>query len=142
MKPFQLLAAALLSLSLAGPALAAADPAQYVLTQAVYNKMLAIQKDSEKLKLKEKDNEGDNDATVEGIMKAIDSEPAARALLARHGLSSKEFALATLASMHAGFALMAESMMDKKAKEKAMAGYTKAQQQNINFLRPLAKMEK
>jgi hypothetical protein len=142
MKPFQLLAAALLSLSLAGPALAAADPAQYVLTQAVYNKMLAIEKESQKLKHKDKDEDGDNDASVEGIMKSIDSDPAARALLARHGLSSKEFALASLAAMHAGFALMAESMMDKKAKEKAMAGYTKAQQQNINFLRPLAKMEK
>lgn len=138
MKLLSAFAAAMLSLTLAVPAFAAADPAQYVLTQSVYSKIKAMEPELKKLEKNEKDDDDGEDLdTVEDIVKMIDSKPAAKALLARHGLSSKEYALAMLAMVHAGFAVAAESMMDQKAIAKAMAGYTKAQQQNIVFMRPL-----
>lgn len=137
MKLMSAFAAAMLSLTLAVPAFAAADPGQYVLTQSVYSKIKAMEPELKKLEKNEQDDDGEDLDTVEDIVKMIDSKPAAKALLARHGLSSKEYALAMLAMVHAGFAVAAESMMDQKAIAKAMAGYTKAQQQNIVFMRPL-----
>lgn len=134
MKTSKLLAAAVISLCLAGTALAAADPAQYVLTQPVYNKVMAVQKEVEKAGLKEEDD-GEDLETVEAIVKMIESKPAAKAILARHGGAPKDYALTVLAVFHAGFHVAMEPQMDKQGQAKLMAGYTKAQQQNIVFMR-------
>jgi hypothetical protein len=135
MKTSKLLAAAVISLCLAGTALAAADPAQYVLTQPVYNKVMAVQKEVEKAGLKEEDDDGEDLDTVDDIVKMIESKPAAKAILARHGVSPKDYALTVLAVFHAGFHVAMEPQMDKQGQAKLMAGYTKAQQQNIVFMR-------
>ena len=114
---------------------AAADPAQYVLTQPVYNKVMAVQKDVEKAGLKQEDDDGEDLETVEEIVQMIESKPAAKAILTRHGVSPKDYALTVLAVVHAGFHVAMEPQMDKQGQAKLMAGYTKAQQQNIVFMR-------
>ena len=44
----------------------------------------------------------------------LDKEPRAKAVLARHGLSTREFALTTYAMLHAGMFVGLEPTINKK----------------------------
>lgn len=135
-----LLAAAGLALCMtcSGAALAAADPSRFLLTPALMTKMKTLE--AETAKTAEHEDDGDDAAgvrTVEDLQRKIDGTPALRQLLARHGLTSREYAMAMFAALHAGMHVGFENAMGKKGAADAMAGYTKEQRANVDLIRKL-----
>ena len=129
----------LLAASFALPVQAAEDPARFLLTTALMNKMKAAEPDLKKL---EKDDDDDADygkdgASVEEVIATINKRPDAVAALKKHGITPREYALAMFASLHAGMFVAMEPMMDKKKKDEAVAKYTREQQANIALFRTL-----
>jgi hypothetical protein len=169
------LLASLILLGLHLPASAAADPAQFRLTDELLRKLEATDAEAKKLAAasrKQKpraakdgddadaesdeddteDDEGDQDDrksgeskrddSVEGIARKVDADPKVKAMLAKHGISSMEYALSVHAMLHAGMYLMFENSMPKPKAVELFNGYTKAQQANIELLRKSAIMKK
>lgn len=137
MKPSKLFAAAFTALLLCASHARAADPEEhFLLTPALLNKLKAAAPELKKLdkEAREDDDEKGN-PTVEEYARAIDKEPRARAVLAKHGMSSREFALVTFAMMHAGLYVGLEPTMNKKQAAEMLAKFTKEQQANIALLR-------
>jgi hypothetical protein len=168
----------LILLGLHLPASAAADPAQFRLTEEMLRKLEATDAEAKKLAAasrKQKpgaaedgdddadadaesdeddtgDEEGDQDDrksgqskrddSVEGIARKVDADPKLKALLAKHGLSSMDYALSVHAMLHAGMYLMFENSMPKPKAVELFNGYTKAQQANIELLRKSAIIKK
>jgi hypothetical protein len=130
-------AAALLAAGIAcsSAASAAADPSHYLLTYTVIEKFKAFEKDTRKDERAEDDALNPRDA--DDLIRKLDKDPAAKAALARHGLSTREFALATFAMLHAGFFVAMEGAMDKKKAAEALAGYTQEQRANIEMMRQM-----
>lgn len=129
-------------------ALAADDPADFRLTAALLDKVEAIDAEARRLGLDNDDDEdsdaGDDEdadgdssggADIDSLVRKIESDPRHRALVARHGISARELALAALATLHAGTYLAFEQAMDKDGAAKLLAGYTPAQRANIELLR-------
>ena len=165
------LLACLILLGLQLPATAAADPAQFRLTEELLRKLKATDEEAKKLaaasrkakpkKAQDEDDEADaededadddadddrksgksdKDDSVEGIARKVDADPKLKALLARHGLSSMDYAMSVHAMLHAGMYLMFESSMPKPKATELYSGYTKAQQANIALLRTSATMK-
>ncbi|WP_427915451.1 hypothetical protein ACPWT1_11270 [Ramlibacter sp. MMS24-I3-19] len=126
----RLVTAFVLALGLAAPALAQQPTyTSYALTVLTLQKMQAAAKEIEKKVGKKYDNDKtdndktDNDLSVASIEKMLNSVPEAKPILAKHGLSSKEYALATMAGVEAGMHLMFEPAMDKKGASQLMASY-------------------
>ena len=88
-----------------------------------------------------KSGRSDKDDSVEGIARKVDADPKLKALLAKHGLSSMDYAMSVHAMLHAGMYLMFESSMPKPKATELYNGYTKAQQANIELLRTSATMK-
>lgn len=131
--------ATLLSMCIFSFAHAAPDADRYVLTTSTLQKLKAINADVEKLKLKDLDNdedeEDDGGKSVEDFAKAIDAHPKAKAVLAKHGMTSMEYSLAVHALFAAAFYLGFEPSMDKKKAASLYASYPKERQANIELLR-------
>lgn len=130
--------AALLMTALAPLALAADDAAQFRLTAALLDRLDAIQAEGEKLKADDAGDEDDDEGDIEdtdAFVKRIEGDPRLRALLARHGVTARDFALAAQALVHAGTFLAFEGALDKQGIERATAGFTAAQRANIELLR-------
>ena len=149
MNLFQLAAAVALSLSmlLSAPALAAPadEVANFVVTPALLKKLENAERESKLLKRDNDDEDDDSDSgeqTVESAIKKLERDPRARALLAKHGISSREMVLASFAMLHAGFYVMMEKSMDKQKAAQAYNGYTKAQKANIVLMRTYAAKDK
>lgn len=146
MKSLKFLLAAVLALSLHLQASAATPTTKadnYVITPAFMAKMQAMQKDPTLKKMKDNDDDAAEDATSKKLTDPVDDfeyklnkDPAAKAALAKYGLTTREFSMAMVASLHAGFYLMGEAV-DKKASQAAYAKFTKAQQSNIELLRKM-----
>ncbi|OVZ63696.1 hypothetical protein CDO44_03290 [Pigmentiphaga sp. NML080357] len=128
-----LLAIAVTALS-AGGALAAsgADPAHFRLTPALLDRMEAVAAELKNVKTADVDDDDDDaDAeSVEDIARKLDAQPKVRAALARHGLTSLEYATATLAALHAGMYLATGQGADTKA----LASFTPEQRANIKTM--------
>lgn len=118
----------------------AAEPEErFLLSAALLNKLKAAAPDIKKL---EKDNDDEESRNGKGrdlsaleFEKAIDKIPRAKAVLAKHGLSTREFALSTYAMMHAGMFVALEPSMNKKQAAEMLAGFTREQQANVALLR-------
>jgi hypothetical protein len=169
------LLACLILLGFQLPAAAAADPAQYRLTEDMLRKLEATDAEAKKMaaasrkpkarsekngadddtdadqeddsKDEEEDDDragskSDKDDSVEGIVRKIEADPRLKALLARHGISSLDYAMSMHAMLHAGMYLMFESSMPKPKAAELLSGYTKAQQANIELLRKSAILKK
>ena len=170
------LLAGLILLSLHLSASAAADPAQFRLTEDLLRKLEATDAEAKKLAAASrkqkpgsaKDGDDDADAesdeddtedeesdqddrktgqskrddSVEGIARKVDADPQLKALLAKHGISSMDYALSVHAMLHAGMYLMFENSMPKPKAVELFDGYTKAQQANIELLRKSAIIKK
>ena len=113
--------AALLMTALAPLAVAADDAAQFRLTAALLDRLDAIQAEGEKLKADdagdedEDEDDGDDEDDVEDtdtFVKRIEGDPRLRALLARHGVTARDFALAAQALVQAGTFLAFEGALD------------------------------
>lgn len=135
--PAFLLALAL-SLGAASATHAADDPAaRHRLTTAALQKIQAADAEMKKQPAAPsvKEEEADEDETVDAMVRRIDRDPRLKAVLARHGLGSREFALSVHALLHAGAYLAFEKSLDKAAAAKLYAGYTVEQRANIELMR-------
>ncbi|MFT3663862.1 hypothetical protein [Piscinibacter sp.] len=142
---FALVAAALLAAALvattAGSAWAAGgtDPARFRLTPALLERMEAATAEVRKLPqapakadADDGDDEDESEAeSVDDIARKLDADPRVRAALARHGLSSREYATAVLAALHAGMALATE----KAAAPGTARNFTPEQRANVEVMR-------
>jgi hypothetical protein len=128
----------LLAACLSAPAYAKEDASHFLLTPALMQKFKAAQADAAKYEREDKDDDkddGDKDQSIEGIMKKIERDPKAKALLAKHGIGTREYAHAAYAMLHAGMFVALEKSMDKAGREKLYAGYTSEQKANISLMR-------
>ena len=73
--------------------------------------------------------------SVQELARQLDADPRIRALLARHRVSSIEYATAVYAALHAGMFLAMESLADKASRTSALASFTPEQRANIELLR-------
>lgn len=128
------LIALVLAFCMAGAVHAAADPERYLLTPATLKKMDAVNKDLAKADIKDSEDDND-DMSVEEFARMLDSHPQAKAVLARNGISSMDYALATYATVAAAMHLMFEPSMDKKKIPALLASYPKERRANIELLR-------
>ena len=138
MKLHRMFAAAFVALLLCSShAGAASADEHFVLTPGLLNKLKAAAPELKKLEKdeEEKDDGKSNNMSVEEFTRVIDKEPRARAILAKHGLSAREFALTTYAMMHAGMFVALEPSMNKKQAAEMLAGFTKEQRANVGLLR-------
>lgn len=144
MKLTHILAAATLALAVSAPALAVSDKdaETFLLTPALFEKMKKAEPELKALNIKDESEDEDGESTVNDIIKSIDKHPRAKAVLAKHGLSSKEVALASVAMIHAGMYVALEGQMDKKGAADLMKSYTREQRANIAFMRTVAKTSK
>jgi len=129
------LAALTLAAATAGAwAAGAADPARFRLTPALLDRMEAAAAELRKLPQApgSSGDEDDDDAeSVEDLARRLDAHPQVRAALARQGLTSREYATATLAALHAGMALAVE----KAPGAQPAPGFTPEQRANVEVMR-------
>lgn len=130
-----------LALALLGTAAHAAppDPAHYTLTPQTLQKLKSAEADMEKL-VHEGDDEDLSSLSVEQAARKIDSNPARKAALAKHGLTGMDLALSAHAMLHAGTYLMFEKEMDKAKAAELYRSYTAEQKANIELVRKTAQM--
>jgi len=139
MKMTRLFAAAFVVLLLCASHVKAAGPEErFLLTPALLAKMKAAGPELKKLE-KDDDEEQDdgksNNMSAEEFTRVLDKEPRAKAILARHGLSTREFALTSYAMLHAGMFVGLEPSMNKKQAAEMLATFTKEQRANVALLR-------
>ncbi|MBC5784904.1 hypothetical protein H8N03_18300 [Ramlibacter sp. USB13] len=126
-----------LALGLAAPAVAE-DFTRYALSVATIQKVQSASKEIEKkVGKKYEDNKADENMDAARFAKFVDSVPEAKPILAKHGLSSKEFAHASFAMMEAGLFVMLtmDPKADQKEAAKLMATYPAETRANIELLR-------
>lgn len=131
-----LAALALIATTAGAWAAGAADPARLRLTPALLDRMEAAAAELRRLLQApgkdSDDGDGDDDAeSVEDIARKLDAHPQVRATLARQGLTSREYAAATLAALHAGMVLAVE----KAPGAKPAQGLTPEQRANVELMR-------
>jgi len=139
MKMTRLFAAAFVALLLCASHASAADPEErFLLTPALLAKMKAAGPELKKLDKddeEEQDGGKSNNLSAEAFARILDKEPRARAILARHGMSTREFALTSYAMLHAGMFVGLEPTMNKKQAAEMLAKFTKEQRANVELLR-------
>jgi len=140
MKPSKLFAAAFVALLLCATQAQAAEPEEhFLLTPALLAKLKAAAPDIKKLEKKDdedgNEDERNNNLSAEAFARVLDKEPRAKAVLAKHGLSTREFALSTYAMLHAGMFVGLEPSMNKKQAADMLAGFTREQRANVALLR-------
>lgn len=130
----RLMASALLALALAAPAFAQSGFTRHTLTVALLEKHQAATRDIEKA-IKKTPDDGDKDGvSVDEFAKELDTTPGVKPILARHGLTSRAYALTAIALFEAGFHLMMEPTMGNNVKQ-ALASYPAEMRANIELLR-------
>lgn len=144
--PYATGVAAALALSVflcAAPAWAGTPDEHFVLSPTLVQKVKAATRDLEKLDLPDSDDKEDDKHRKNGLLdveyfaKSIESKPGVKPTLAKHGLSSREYALASYAVTHGALYLAMEPTAGKKGAADMMAKFTKEQQANIALLRKL-----
>lgn len=139
MKMTRLFAAAFVALLLCASHVKAADPEErFLLTPALLAKMKAAGPELKKLEKdddEERDDGKSNNMSVDEFARVLDKEPRAKAVLAKHGLSTREFALTSYAMLHAGMFVGLEPTMNKKQAAEMLAKFTKEQRANVELLR-------
>lgn len=135
----RLLAAFLLAFGFALQANAAEEFERHALTVSMVEKYKAATKELEKAIKKKEEKEDEetskDDPSVDDIAKELDRTPGVKPILKKHGLSSREYALTTLALFQAGFWLAMEPSMDKKKAAIQYAAYPAEVRGNIELLR-------
>lgn len=74
---------------------------------------------------------------VERFIQSVEKRPGAKSIVARHGLSTKEFGLATYALIDASLYLAIEKMSSQVEAAKTLSKMTREQQANIVLVRKL-----
>jgi predicted protein tyrosine phosphatase len=137
----RLLASVLLALGIAAPAFAYEDFERHTLTLPLLEKFQAASLEADKLsKNKDEDKAAKDDMTTDEMVKMLDATPGVKPLLAKHGLTSRSYALTALALFQAGFWVAMESSMDKKKAAAQLAAYSPETRANIELLRKNPKL--
>lgn len=110
------------------------SPERFRLTPQLLDRMEALQAASPATARPGDDDEPDAQS-VQELARQLEADPRIRALLARHQLSSMEYAIAAHAVLHAGMYLAMESVADKPSRASALASFTPEQRANIELLR-------
>ncbi|EER61259.1 conserved hypothetical protein [Acidovorax delafieldii 2AN] len=114
---------------------ASAAPAErFRLTPALLDRMEAVQAASQAIAHDSEDQDVDAQS-VEELARALEADPRIRSLLARHKITSTDYAAAVFAAVHAGAFLAMESAARKKDLAAALASFTPEQRANIEVLR-------
>ncbi|WP_292040030.1 hypothetical protein [Massilia sp. UBA6681] len=139
MKMTRLFAAAFVALLLCASHARAADPEErFLLTPALLAKMKAAGPELKKLEKDDEEEQDDgksNNMSADEFARVLDKEPRAKTILARHGMSTREFALTSYAMLHAGMFVGLEPTMNKKQAAEMLAKFTKEQRANVELLR-------
>jgi hypothetical protein len=138
MKLTRLFAAAFVALLLCATHVGAAEPEErFLLTPGLLAKLKAAAPDIKKYEKDHEDDkdDGKNNLSAEEFARVLDKDARARTILAKHGLSTREFALTSYAMMHAGMFVGLEPTMNKKQAAEMLASFTREQQANIALLR-------
>ncbi|GEM_PF-798751 len=139
MKMTRLFDAAFVALLLCASHVKAADPAErFLLTPALLAKLKAAGPELKTLENdedEEKDDGKSNNMSADEFARVLDKEPRAKTILARHGMSTREFALTSYAMLHAGMFVGLEPTMNKKQAAEMLAKFTKEQRANVELLR-------
>lgn len=137
MKMTRLFATAFVALLLCASHVGAAQPEErFLLTPTLLAKLKTVAPELQKLdKREEEEDDGKDSPTVEDYVRILEKEPGAKAILARHGMSTRQFALLTFAMAHAAVFVGVEPHMDKKQAAEMLATFTKEQRANIALLR-------
>ena len=109
----------------------AADPATFRLTPALMDRMDKVAAELKHLPQQDGDDDDGDAQSIQDIARKLDAHPQVRAALARHGLTSREYATAMLAALHAGMALAVEKAPGAKSGQ----GFTPEQRANVEVLR-------
>ena len=138
------LKSAVLVLSLlSAPAMAAEDASRFQLSSAIMQKLMSAEAAMKLLRKPddEKIEEGaiDKDQSIEAAIRRIDADPQTSAVLAKHGLSSRDLVLSTRALYHAGMYLSTEGAMDRQKSAQLFNSYTSEQKANIDLIRAMQK---
>lgn len=129
------------SLLLSAPVRAAEDPALFALSAALMNKLKAAESDMKALYKAEAEDAGDDgsDKSIEAAIRKIDKDPNTVAVLAKHGLTSRELVLSAHALVHAGMFVAKEASLDKNQHAALLGSYSTVQQANIVLVRELTR---
>lgn len=135
----KLAAASLLCLSMfaAVPAQAAEDPSRFLVSPALMQKLQAAEADmklAQQIVVEEPPAE-EGEPSIEAAIAKIDKDAKLQAVLAKHGLSSRELVLSGHALLHAGMFVATEDKMNKKKSRALYKGYTTEQRANIDLVR-------
>lgn len=137
---------AILSLSLCAGAHAGTPDDHFVLSPALIQKVKAANAALEKANLPEQTEEEEKEddkyrkngeLPVERFILSVEKRPVAKSIVTKHGLSPKEFGLASYALIDASLYLTHEAMAGKAEAAKMQAGLTREQQANIALVRKL-----
>jgi len=118
------------------PAFAGTGAEHFRLTPALLDRMDQVA--AELKHLPQSDDGEDGAQSIAAIARKLDAHPQVRAALARQGLTSREYATAMLAALHAGLALAAQQAGGARPAQ----GYTPEQQANVEVLRARQKARK
>lgn len=140
MKITRLFAAAFVALLLCASHVGAAGSVgpeeRFLLTPAMLTKMKAAAPELKKLDKKdEEEDDGKNEPSVDDYVRVLEKEPRAKVILAKHGMSTRQFALITFAMAHAAMFVGLEPHMNKKQAAEMLATFTNEQRANIALLR-------
>ena len=139
-------AAFLFSLLAGAPAVAAEDPSHYLLSPALIDKLKAAEADMKAQHLPEQaEAESAPDAggnRIDAAIGGIDRDPKMLAVLAKHGLTSRDLVLSAHALLHAGMYVASEKTRNKKKTADPYSGYTTEQKANIAVVRAFAAARK
>lgn len=127
-----------LSIVAATHVLAAEDFQRHVLTVPMLEKFDAAMAEANKIPSMKggmKDDDSSGDLTTDDLARKLDSNPAARPILAKYGFTARTFALTFLAYMNAAMYLGFEPDMDKKGAAELLASYPREMRANIELLR-------
>lgn len=131
-------AAAVLLLACAGVQVLAAGvlaPETFRLTSALLDRMQAVQIEAEGMG-KGAAAEADGDAgTAQEMARALEADPRIRALLAKHRISSADYAQGAFAVLHAGLFVAMSANSTAQQQAAALRTFTPTQRANIELMR-------
>lgn len=114
------------------------DPATFRLTSELLDRVEAVNAEAEKLPASKSEDQGEGDddededeESVESMVRKLDADPRVRAILARHDLTSTQYAVAMLTALEAGMVLAVEKATGRPYAE----SLTPTQRANVALLR-------
>lgn len=130
-----------LALGTFSPAFAADDPAFFMLTPALMHKLKAAEADMQALyrNMPEESKDDGTDKSIDASIRKIDNDPKTTAVLAKHGLTSRELVLSGHALLHAGLFVSMEASTEATKNGDKLRSYTKEQQANIALVREMTR---